>query len=214
MKQQNPWVKYLPILIGLGIVALAIFGVVYVTSQPEVLLAKAQQATARATLFTSQQVYHQQLPEILKNQALLIGGSALAVGLAAFGIAMAISLVIGNIDRAISHGLEFERNINGQKTVLKLYHSNPVHNTRQLGVGGGNQPRVRVEDPRQGQLEGNTRKPLAEGRKLSPDERTAPGRGKPQAQQPLPGMQPELAGAGRPRVNHDDPLSRIDEPVF
>ncbi len=206
MKQQNmQWVKAVPFLLLVGIIAAVVFGVVWVTSKPEVIKAKGELATAAATLYNSKQVYYQQLPEILNKSTILALAVAGGIAGLAFVISFSVNMVIFNVDRVVSHGWEFEKNVGGQKTTYKLFHSNPVP----YKLGPGQQPRISVEPPGQGMLGRGGSQQLSQGRKLKPEERQAPGRNPLHTQ---PETMPQSLGSGtQPKLSKEDPLSVLED---
>lgn len=172
MKRTNSLLFVLPVLI----VALAVVAIVWVTSQPEVVQARAQLESAVADKYLSQTVYHENLKDILVEQTKLV----LVVGAAAaalmFVLAVSISLVIANVDRFVSHGLEYERTVNGQKTSVKLFQTSPAAALPKGRGAGGNQGYLPRPEP-VGQLPARVQT-SGSARPLRPEDRQAPGKSK------------------------------------
>ena len=213
MKQNFQPNKYVPFLIGLVVVAAALVGIMWIISQPEVIMAWAEWLNSRAALFSAQQVYHTQLPDILTNWTWLIIGGALSLAVFAFILSTSVSLVLHNVDRVVSHGLEFEKNVNGQKTTYKLIQTNPTPHKSQLPSGS---PRVTVDEPVRGALGRGSQQlpPKSLGRKLNPEERTAPGRTvnhNQHSQSAVVDVPQSLGGGEKSKVSKDDPLAELIE---
>ena len=224
MKQPNvQWVKFLPWLLALMIIATAVVGIVWITSQPDVIRAKGDWANATANLYQAKQAFHEKLPDILSKATVLAVAALLSFAGMAFILSVSINMVIYNVDRVVAHGWEFEKNAGGQKTTYKLLHTNPVP------YKTPGQPKITVENPIQGMLGkgGNQALPqgngkggnqhtgnIPTGRPLKPEERQAPGRN------PLHnnngagqggGVPQALASGTQQKISKDDPLSILDE---
>lgn len=190
--QWQKWVMGLLFLV-------AILGAVYFMNKlrldPEVIVAQAQLAQSNAVLSQAREPIYAKLPSVLTSAAVfafvLLGSLSIFSVVAGF---FAI-VTIHKVDTFVSHGPTWERtDADGRRTRLALSQSNPAP---------FRSPRISVEKPE------NRPQLPQQGRRLSPEERQAPGKN-PRRNGEEGGI-PMMFQNPQQKASQEDPLASLDE---